>query len=764
MARKHTDRLESGDGSHHPGPPRFVTVGEGFVNPNGDEMETRDELAPWNLDRNPDGEYTWHVADVPEGSTATPTDAPIAEFVPDVSGEYTFVLEAPDGEHELTVRAFPQQEAEGEQPRPQVRLEVTTNADQDRTQNRNQERVQFEATAQLADDAAAGDEKPDTDLTVEFYTDDWNALELDGQNSVSRAALESLERPARVYAVAVTDDGRYSIPDAVEVWVGSGAGDADDAVGIAERSDIHVERPFEPPSWVEDAIVYEIFTRRFPDQEDPTFETIADRIDHLADLGVDVLWLTPMLETDRGFGTPDSQGGPHGYHTDDYLRVDPDLGTMADFEALVDACHDHDIRVVFDLVINHTGDTHPFYEAAVDDSHPEHERYRDWYRWKNFAERDADTYFGWEGIPNLDHSNPAVRAYLLDVIDFWAPLVDGFRTDVAWGVPLGFWTEVADRLRRYDAKFFLLDETIPSDVEMGGGRFHMHHDDVLHDTLESVAAAAVAADGGGAADAGRGEEEGNGDGEERKRDDEGGNGDGEAKAKADGAHNDTDTEDAVVDTFSDMSVDAIDGASAILDAVSERARRGAHPDSEWLLYVENHDTDRFLAEHGRDAQQAAAAATFTLPGSPMLYYGQETGLTERREPMNWDGFDTAVLEYYRNLLDLRQSVPALQRAAALERVPYEAGTKYAVAYARDASAVHQIVDQTGVEDGPQRVLVVLNFSPEPTTVRVNERISGPDLLSGAQVVSESDGDESEWDWAVTVDSAVVLESEGSATE
>ncbi|ADD04738.1 glycoside hydrolase family protein [Natrialba magadii ATCC 43099] len=752
MARENTDRLESGNGSHHPGPPRFVTVGEGLVNPNGHEMETRDELAPWNLDRNPDGDYAWHVADAPEGSTATPTDAPIAEFVPDVPGEYTLVLEAPDGEHELTVRAFPQQADEGrdEQLRPQVRLETTVDTEQDREQGQNQnqnqdpDRIQFDATANLAgsDATADDDDETQTDLTVEYYVDDRSALELDDRNGIRIAELEGLEYPVCVYAVAVTDDGRYSIPDAVKL---DSAADADG---------VQLERPFEPPTWVEDAIIYEIFTRRFPDQDDPTFETIADRVDHLADLGIDVLWLTPMLETDRGFGTPDSQGGPHGYHTDDYLQVDPDLGSIADFEALVETCHDHDIRVVFDLVINHTGDTHPFYEAAVDDSHPEHERYRDWYRWESFDERDADTYFGWEGIPNLDHSNPAVRAYLLEVIDFWAPLVDGFRTDVAWGVPLGFWTEVSDRLRRYDAEFFLLDETIPSDVEMGGGRFHMHHDDVLHDTLESVAAAAVSRDAGDDAD--RVEGRGRGEGEDDEAEDE----------EAETENNDTDTEDAVADTFSDMSVDASDGARAILDAVAERARRGAHPDSEWLLYVENHDTDRFLTEHGRDAQRAAAAATFTLPGSPMLYYGQETGLTERREPMNWGSFETEVLEYYHQLIDLRQSVPALQRAAALERVAYETPTKHAVVYARDASTADRAVqaDQADTEDGPQRVLVVLNFSPEPTTVRVSERVSGQDLLSGAQVVSESDGGDPEWDRAVTVDSAVVLESTGSSME
>nr|WP_226006812.1 alpha-amylase family glycosyl hydrolase [Natrinema salinisoli] len=668
-----SDAFESGDGSSHPGPPRFVTVGEGIVDPNGNEMETRDSLAPWNPGT--EGAYDWRVLESPAGSNAAPTDGPVAEFEPDVPGEYTLALEAPDGTHELTVRAFP--EADEDAPRPQVELDATLEDD----------RIQLSATANVV-----GDGDPD----IEFYVDDRNedVLEADGTIPVS-----AIDEPTRVYAVAV--DERHSVPDAIEL-----VPDADRPGQPA----VSIDNPFEPPEWAVDAIVYEIFTRRFPDQDDPTFERIAERLDHLERLGIDVLWLTPFLEAESGFGTPMEFGGPHGYNTRDYFRVDSDLGTIADFEALVDACHDRDLKVVFDLVINHTADTHPFYEAAVDEAHPDHERYRDWYRWVDFDERDADTYFGWDGIPNLNYGNPEVREYLLEVVDFWADKVDGFRADVAWGVPLSFWTEVSDRLAGTDSDFFLLDETLPSDTEMGGGRFHMHHDDVLHDTLEQLGESIT--------------DHGTGESDEKGTKDE---------------------DNAVADEFTDSAA-GLDTttADAILEAIEDRQRRGAHPDSEWLLYVENHDTDRYLTEYGRDAQLAAGASTFTLPGSPMLYYGQETGVTGRRDPMNWDAFDEGLLEHYERLIDLRKSHPALQAGADLERIGYDSDTDAAVAFAR-----------TDSESG-RRVVVVLHFGTGSATVEVDEPVGETDLLTGANVGGGIDRDRT-----LSVETVVVLECEES---
>lgn len=130
-------------------------------------------------------------------------------------------------------------------------------------------------------------------------------------------------------------------------------------------------------------------------QDDPAFDTIADRVEHMAGLGVDAIWLTP-----------ENEGGPHGYHTIDYFSTDPDPGTMEDFEALVEECHAHDIGAIFDLIIDHTADSHPFFEAATDSDHPEHEKYVDWYRWIHRADLDAEFYFDWGGSRTSTPTTP----------------------------------------------------------------------------------------------------------------------------------------------------------------------------------------------------------------------------------------------------------------------------------------------------------------------------------------------------------------------
>lgn len=611
--------LETDDGSHHPGPPRFTHVGDGFVNPNFDEESIRDDLAP----RNPDGdaEYSWSVADAPAGSSATPTDAPVAEFDPDVPGEYTLVLDAPDGTHELTVRVFP--EEDDDDPRPRVDLDAEV----------------VEGQVLLSANAMAPDREDvvEEDIDVEFYVDDRDRDVLAGDGAI---AAGELSKPVRIHAVAVGD--RHSVSDMIRL--------------VPDGEDVRVEHPYEPPEWIANSIVYSIFTRRFPEQqledgtvvgETPGFDDIADRFEYLEELGIDVLWMTPITPTDRGFGTPPEQGGPHGYHKTDYFDVDPDLGTMAEFEAMVEEAHERDIRVVFDLVINHASENHPFFQAAIDPDHEDHEKYYDWFRWTEDGERDA--YYGWDAIPNLNHENPEVREWLLDVVDFWAETVDGFRCDIAWGVPEHFWTEVYQRVTEYNAEFFMLDETLPYAPEFGAGAFDVHYDNHLHGAL---------------GDAGEGT------------------------------------------------------AAAILDAYEDRFRNGAHPDSLFMQYIENHDTERYLDQHGFMAQLAAGTATFTLPGVPMIYYGQETGLTVDREPMNWGNIDENTLEFYQQLADLRKSHPALQHRARVEYVEYEADSDSTVAFARYDP------------ETDRRVVVLLDFSDSTQTVRIGDYVDEENLITG----------------------------------
>jgi Glycosidases len=215
-----------------------------------------------------------------------------------------------------------------------------------------------------------------------------------------------------------------------------------------------VDHPYHPPEWPSDAVVYEVYVRTFagddPDESGDTDQTafgrIRERLDHLVEMGVDVLWLTPVLENDHA---------PHGYNITDFFQIAADLGGREAYEQLIDAAHDRGLRVVFDLVLNHSARAHPYFLDAYGEGtdvgvgqgspNPESE-YHDWYDWR--ADGEPETYFEWEHIANFDFDTLAVRRHLLDAVDEWASLVDGFRCDMAWAVPNGFWREIHDRVKR----------------------------------------------------------------------------------------------------------------------------------------------------------------------------------------------------------------------------------------------------------------------------------------------------------------------------
>ncbi|MGA9402636.1 alpha-amylase family glycosyl hydrolase, partial [Haladaptatus sp.] len=427
-------------------------------------------------------------------------------------------------------------------------------------------------------------------------------------------------------------------------------------LGLSERSGsersevprsegVEIHSPNDPPEWAESATVYEIFVRSFAGETvDTTFEELERRLPYLEWLGVDCVWLTPIL------GSPTD----HGYHTTNYFETAEDLGTRAEFESFVSACHDAGIRVVFDLVINHSSRDHPAFQMSAAGV-PE---YRDWYVWEEdeeTGEARAQRYFNWDRIPNYNFDSLAVRRFLLDVVDEWAGLVDGFRCDVAWGVPHEFWKEVAARV---PDDFLLLDETIPRDPAYHEGEFTMHYDTTLYGTLREI-------------------------------------GNGEKPA------------------------------SAVFNALADAERAGFPESAVHLRYVENHDESRYLDDCDRDALKAAAAATFTLPGAPMIYYGQERGMTEYRGTMRWDDGDDELTAFHRSLVEARNEHPVL-KDGTVEGIEWESDFSSVVAFARD--------------DGDSRVVVALNFSDGSETIRIGERVEDVDLVSGGRVPTAAESD------------------------
>jgi maltose alpha-D-glucosyltransferase / alpha-amylase len=196
--------------------------------------------------------------------------------------------------------------------------------------------------------------------------------------------------------------------------------------------------------WYQHAIFYEVNLRAFYDSNGDghgDLPGLISKLDYLRDLGVDCLWLMPIYPSPRR---------DDGYDISDYCGIDPVFGTIDDFKRLLDESHKRGMRVITDLVLNHTSDQHPWFQAARADRNSP---YRDYYVWSDTGQEYKDAriifidteesnwtfdpvagqYFWhrfYSSQPDLNFDNPAVQQAMLDVAKFWLDLgIDGFRVD-----------------------------------------------------------------------------------------------------------------------------------------------------------------------------------------------------------------------------------------------------------------------------------------------------------------------------------------------
>ena len=201
----------------------------------------------------------------------------------------------------------------------------------------------------------------------------------------------------------------------------------------------------EQTNWFKNAIIYQIYPRSFKDSNGDgigDIPGIIEKLDHLKDLGINCVWLSPVYE---------SPMDDNGYDISNYCSIHPMFGTMDDFKTMLDEMHKRGIRLIMDLVMNHTSDEHPWFKSACESKDSP---YRDYYIWKkgkkrNKAPNNWTGFFGegaWEyheptgeyylhlfgkKQPDLNWENPSVREEMKKVIRFWCDLgVDGFRLDV----------------------------------------------------------------------------------------------------------------------------------------------------------------------------------------------------------------------------------------------------------------------------------------------------------------------------------------------
>jgi cyclomaltodextrinase / maltogenic alpha-amylase / neopullulanase len=223
----------------------------------------------------------------------------------------------------------------------------------------------------------------------------------------------------------------------------------------------------ESPAWLEDAVVYEIFPRHF--SADGTLNAVTAKLDSLQRLGVNVLWIMPI----HPIGA-EHRLGPLGspYSVRDYYAIDPDLGTKADFLQLVQAAHQRHMRVILDMVANHTA------WDSVMMAHPE------------FYQHDAAGHVlsphGWSDVAALNYANPALRKYMIDMFVYWLKNfdLDGFRCDAASFVPTDFWEQLRPELKSIRPDVLLLAEA--SKPELMKGAFDLDYGWPLMSTFNKV--------------------------------------------------------------------------------------------------------------------------------------------------------------------------------------------------------------------------------------------------------------------------------------
>jgi alpha-glucosidase len=499
--------------------------------------------------------------------------------------------------------------------------------------------------------------------------------------------------------------------------------------------------------WWQRGIVYQVYPRSFLDTNGDgigDLPGVIDRLDYLAWLGVDAVWLSPIYPSPmRDFG----------YDVADYTGIDPLFGTLADFERLVSEAHRRGLRLLLDFVPNHTSDSHPWFVAS--------RRARDgprrsWYIWRN-AKPDGSVPNNWlsnfggsawawdEGTqqyyyhaflaeqPDLNWRNPDVQAAMLDVMRFWLDRgVDGFRVDVIWGL-------VKDSQFRDNPVNPDFDPSFQAPHHQQLARYSADRPEV-HGIISRMRAVVDEYD-------------------DRMMV-------GEIYLPVDrlmtyyGA-----AENGVHLPFNFQLVqlpwraDAVAGA---IDGYEARLPPGAWPN--WV--IGNHDRPRVASRIGQAQARVAAMLLLTLRGTPTLYYGDEIGMTnvpvppeavrdclERnlpgrglgrdgaRTPMQWSsgasaGFTSgtpwlpvgadlhrvnvetergdprSLLSLYRRLIALRRSEPALA-VGSYAKVPSR-GT--VLAYAR--------------RETERELLVALNLGHEAAELdRGSDGATGRVLLS-----------------------------------
>lgn len=237
---------------------------------------------------------------------------------------------------------------------------------------------------------------------------------------------------------------------------------------IGGESDLSGVKARTPPPWLGEAVVYEIYPRAFSAAGD--FNGITAKLDQLKDLGANILWLMPIHPIGEKL-RKGTLGSP--YAIKDYFAINPEFGTTNDFKRLVKEAHGRQIRVILDVVANHTAWDNVMIQRT------------------EFYKQDAKGRIippvpEWTDVAGLNYANPKLREYMIGMLKYWIQEfgVDGYRCDVAHMVPVDFWEQARVELEKVNPEVLLLAEA--SQPPLMVRAFDLDYAWPLHATLNRV--------------------------------------------------------------------------------------------------------------------------------------------------------------------------------------------------------------------------------------------------------------------------------------
>ena len=376
------------------------------------------------------------------------------------------------------------------------------------------------------------------------------------------------------------------------------------------------------PGWAKDAIYYQIFPERFADgdttNDPPDIEKWGGTPKGNNYFGGDLKGIIDHLDYLKDLGINALYLNPvfesntnHKYHTIDYFKIDPHFGNEQTFRQLLDESHKRGIKVIVDGVFNHTGTEFFAFKDIV--KNERQSKYLNWYNIRSFpvqlppAKPNYEAWWGIGELPKLMTDNPEVRKYLFDATRYWMKMgLDGWRLDVPNEMSHDFWIQWRRLVKEENPDALIIGE-IWDDASpwLKGDQF----DAVMNYRFRGACVGFI----------------------------------------------------------------ALENRNAFqFDSILTAVRNEYSPEVNFALQnlIGSHDTERFLTLCGNDTAKLKLAVLFqmTYLGSPMVYYGDEIGLTGGKDPecrgtMNWDKnrWNSGLWNWYRKMISIRNQYPVFRR-------------------------------------------------------------------------------------------------------